>query len=84
LDVEDSGIGISPEHQEHLFNRFYRVTNMPEEEVRGLGVGLYLASAIVEAHGGEILVESEEGVGSTFSVILPALADNAQGGKGIT
>jgi two-component system sensor histidine kinase VicK len=84
LDVEDSGIGISPEHQEHLFNRFYRVTNMPEEEVRGLGVGLYLASAIIEAHGGEILVESEEGVGSTFSVILPALSDDAQGGKGIT
>ena len=79
LDVEDTGIGISPEHQESLFSRFYRVTNMPEDEVRGLGVGLYLAEAIVEAHGGEILVESEEGVGSTFSVVLPALPDDVQG-----
>jgi signal transduction histidine kinase len=79
LDVEDTGIGISPEDQEQLFSRFFRVTNMPEDEVRGLGVGLYLTEAIIEAHGGEILVESEEGVGSTFSVVLPALPDDARG-----
>ena len=79
LDVIDTGIGISPEDREHLFGRFFRVTNMPEDEVRGLGVGLYLAGAIVEAHGGEIRVESEEGVGSKFSEILPALQDGNQG-----
>jgi len=76
LDVVDSGIGISEEDRDSLFSRFYRVTNMPEDEVRGLGVGLYLAQAIVEAHGGEIVVDSELGVGSTFSIILPALPEN--------
>ncbi len=73
FEVIDTGIGISATDQKHLFSRFYRVTNMPEGEVRGLGVGLYLSQAIVEAHGGEINVVSEEGVGSTFSIILPAL-----------
>jgi signal transduction histidine kinase len=72
----DTGIGISEEDRDSLFSRFYRVTNMPEDEVRGLGVGLYLAQAIVEAHGGEIVVDSELGVGSTFSIILPALPEN--------
>jgi signal transduction histidine kinase len=76
LDVVDTGIGISEEDRDSLFSRFYRVTNMPEDEVRGLGVGLYLAQAIVEAHGGEIVVDSELGVGSTFSIILPALPEN--------
>jgi two-component system sensor histidine kinase VicK len=76
LDVVDTGIGISAEDRDNLFSRFYRVTNMPENEVRGLGVGLYLAQAIVEAHGGEIVVDSELGVGSTFSVILPAVPED--------
>jgi two-component system phosphate regulon sensor histidine kinase PhoR len=75
LDVVDTGIGISEEDQKHLFSRFYRVTNMPEGEVRGLGVGLYLSQAIVEAHGGEIDFVSKEGEGSTFSIILPSLQD---------
>jgi signal transduction histidine kinase len=75
LDVIDTGIGISATDLENLFDRFYRVTNMPADEVRGLGVGLYLSNAIVEAHGGEITVVSEEGAGSTFSIILPTLQD---------
>ncbi len=75
LDVIDTGIGISAQDLENLFDRFYRVTNMPADEVRGLGVGLYLSDAIVKAHGGEITVVSEEGVGSTFSMILPTLQD---------
>ncbi|MCX7682471.1 MAG: ATP-binding protein [Anaerolineae bacterium] len=71
LDVTDTGIGIAEEDQERLFTRFYRVTNMPPEDVRGLGVGLYLTRAIVEAHGGEIRVTSRVGAGSTFSIVLP-------------
>ena len=82
LDVIDTGIGISPEHQKHLFSRFYRVTNVTADDVRGLGLGLYVTRAIVEAHGGSIQVFSKEGVGSTFSVVLPALQDNEGGGKG--
>lgn len=73
LDVIDTGEGISPENQERLFSRFYRVTSMPEDAVRGLGLGLYVTKAIVEAHGGRIRVVSKEGVGSTFSVILPVM-----------
>ncbi len=73
LDVIDTGIGISPEDQEKLFDRFYRVTNVTQDDVRGLGLGLYVAKAIVEAHGGSIQVASEEGSGSTFSVLLPIL-----------
>ena len=75
FDVIDTGIGISVENQKNLFSSFYRVTNMPEGEVRGLGVGLYLSQAIVEAHDGEINFVSEEGVGSTFSIVLPVLQD---------
>jgi signal transduction histidine kinase/HAMP domain-containing protein len=78
LDVVDTGTGISAKDQEHLFTRFYRVTNMPQEDVRGLGVGLYLANAIIQAHGGEIRVASEPGVGSTFSIVLPMLQDKLE------
>jgi signal transduction histidine kinase len=80
IDIVDTGIGISREDQKSLFTRFYRVTNVTKDDVRGLGLGLYVAKAIVEAHGGRIEVDSREGVGSTFSVILPALKDD-RGGK---
>jgi signal transduction histidine kinase len=73
LDVADTGIGIAPKDQQKLFSRFYRVTNMPWGGTRGIGLGLYVTKAIIEGHGGEIRVSSEEGSGSTFSVILPAL-----------
>ena len=81
LDVIDTGIGISPAEQKRLFNRFYRVTNATGDDVRGLGLGLYVARVIVEAHGGSIYAVSEEGVGSTFSVVLPAL-EGQQGYEG--
>ena len=72
LDVADTGIGISAHDQQQLFTRFYRVGATTDEESRGLGLGLYVTNAIVRAHGGEIHVTSQEGVGSTFSVSLPA------------
>lgn len=78
LDVVDTGQGISPEGQKQLFTRFYRVTDMPDGDVRGLGLGLYVAKAIVKAHGGEIHVVSKEGTGSTFSVILPAIPSHEE------
>jgi PAS domain S-box-containing protein len=71
FEVTDTGIGISPEDQEQLFTRFYRVKQATFGDTRGIGLGLYVAKAIVDAHQGEILVQSEVDVGSTFSVILP-------------
>jgi signal transduction histidine kinase len=74
LDVIDTGVGISHQDLPFLFSRFYRTQSMSDDDVRGLGLGLYVAKAIIEAHEGEIHVASEQGVGSTFSVTLPALA----------
>jgi signal transduction histidine kinase len=72
LEVVDTGVGISEQDQQHLFTRFYRGAIKLEEEMRGLGLGLYVTKAIVEAHGGTIQVHSREGAGSTFSVTIPA------------
>jgi signal transduction histidine kinase len=69
LVVEDSGVGIPPDHLPHIFDRFYRVPD-PNPE-KGLGLGLSFVSAIVRAHGGEIRVNSRLGQGSRFEVTLP-------------
>src|SRR3954453_9316455 len=69
LVVEDSGVGIPPDHLPHIFDRFYRVPD-PNPE-KGLGLGLSFVSAIVRAHGGEIRVHSRIGQGSRFEVALP-------------
>ncbi len=71
VQVKDTGIGIAPEDQTFLFTRFYRVNLERTVDVRGAGVGLYVAKAIVEGHGGNISVESELGEGSTFTFTLP-------------
>lgn len=70
VEVRDSGIGMSPEVRARIFERFYRA---PEAQRRaaGLGVGLALVQQLVEAHSGQIEVESAPGVGSTFRVSLP-------------
>ena len=74
LHVSDQGIGISDEHQNRIFERFERA--VPERHYGGFGVGLWLAHAIVTAHGGSIAVQSRAGHGSTFSVTLPKRADH--------
>ncbi len=71
LDVEDTGLGIGPEEIEHLFDRFYRGTQANAGQVKGVGLGLAITKAIVEAHGGEIEVQSDPGRGSNFRVHLP-------------
>ncbi len=68
--VADTGVGIPEEALPHLFERFYRVGRHPERE--GSGLGLAIVRHLVEAHGGEIRVESRLGVGSTFTFTLPA------------
>lgn len=69
--VSDQGIGIPPEEQQRIFDRFYRVDNRLRRETQGTGLGLFLARAIVEAHGGRIWVESQVGRGSRFFFTLP-------------
>jgi two-component system, LuxR family, sensor kinase FixL len=67
--VADRGIGIAPEHQDRVFGRFERA--VPFHNFGGLGLGLYIAREIVEAHGGSIRLQSAPGAGSTFTVELP-------------
>jgi PAS domain S-box-containing protein len=69
--VADQGVGIAPEEQENVFERFYRVENHLTRTTQGTGLGLYLARAIVQAHGGRIWVESMPGKGSIFIFTLP-------------
>ena len=72
VTVTDRGIGISAEDQAHLFDEFYRSTNPAALAQPGTGLGLAIVQRIVERHGGEVHVESELGVGSTFTLRLPA------------
>lgn len=71
ISVTDQGIGIPASAYEHLFQRFYRVDHGQDQDIRGQGIGLYVVKAIVDAHVGSVAVESEEGVGSTFTISLP-------------
>jgi signal transduction histidine kinase len=70
IDVHDQGPGIPAEHLPHLFQRFYRVPDS-QRSVRGTGLGLYICRKIIEAHGGEIGVESKAGTGTRFFFTLP-------------
>lgn len=71
IDVTDTGYGIPAEELPHIFDRFRRVAKHRNKAV-GTGLGLAIVKSLVEAHEGEISVTSEEGVGSTFSIKLPA------------
>jgi len=69
LCIRDGGIGISPEQQARIFQRFERA--VPEQHYGGFGLGLWIVHQIVDAHGGLVRVESQVGEGSTFTVELP-------------
>jgi PAS domain S-box-containing protein len=75
LEVEDRGPGIKPEDLPHLFERYFRA--LGHRRYEGMGLGLYTARCLVEAHGGTIAVASEPGRGSTFRVRLPTAAPGA-------
>jgi signal transduction histidine kinase len=70
VEVVDEGIGIGRDDQERVFSKFINLTK-PDWIQKGTGLGLYITKSIVEAHGGQIEVRSEEGRGSTFSFTLP-------------
>jgi two-component system phosphate regulon sensor histidine kinase PhoR len=69
--IEDKGIGIPGEHIRHIFKKFHRVSTGNVHDVKGFGIGLYYVNTIVKAHGGDIKVNSDPGIGSTFTVFLP-------------
>jgi signal transduction histidine kinase len=77
IEVRDTGRGISPENQAHMFEKFYRAADTAGY-TQGTGLGLAIAKRIVEAHGGEMGLHSELGVGTTFTFTLPAVKPPAQ------
>jgi len=71
IKVADNGIGINRVDQKHVFDKFYRASTGNIHKFKGLGLGLYYVKKIAEAHGGDVMLNSRPGKGSTFTVILP-------------
>jgi signal transduction histidine kinase len=71
IRIIDTGIGIAPEHQNKVFEKFFRVDSSLTYTVSGVGIGLFLAKKIIELHGGKILLESEKEQSSTFILQIP-------------
>lgn len=74
LSVADNGIGIPPEHQERIFERFYRADKSRSKSSGGTGLGLAIVKHIVIQHGAELKLESAEGKGTTISVLFPRIS----------
>ena len=70
ISVKDNGVGIKKEYQKQIFDKFFRVPSGDVHNVKGFGLGLSYVKMIIEAHGGEVRVESTENIGSTFSVLI--------------
>jgi signal transduction histidine kinase len=75
LEVEDHGIGIPQQEQNKIFEKFYRVGDPLVHNTKGSGLGLSLVRHIVQAHGGEVSVDSAPGQGSKFIIALPVNAE---------
>jgi two-component system phosphate regulon sensor histidine kinase PhoR len=77
IDVTDRGLGIAEENRHRIFEKFYRVRSAETDRVPGAGLGLTLAMHAIKAHGGRLLVSSTLGMGSTFSIRLPLMKEEA-------
>jgi len=71
IEIQDNGVGIAPEHQKKIFEKFYRIPMGDLHAVKGFGLGLSYVKQIIEAHGGEVSVESRKGKGTKFIIVLP-------------
>lgn len=79
ITVQDEGIGIPKDKQEHIFEQFGQADTSLSRKAEGCGIGLYLVKMLVDALGGSITVESEEGKGCSFTVLLPAVKGESPG-----
>ena len=70
--VSDTGMGMSKEDQEEVFTKFFRSQSVRNSAIPGVGLGLSISKAIVEAHGGQVSLYSEVGRGTTFTFAVPA------------
>jgi signal transduction histidine kinase len=75
IEVADQGIGIPAEHLSRIFDRYYQVEGARARGRGGSGLGLAIVKCIVEAHGGQVTVSSQVGMGSTFSIMIPVMSD---------
>jgi signal transduction histidine kinase len=71
IQVADHGLGLAPDEQKHVFEKFYRAPSHESRLIAGTGLGLTLVEHIAKAHGGRVEVQSAPGAGSTFSILLP-------------
>ncbi len=71
IEVKDNGIGIAPQHQKKLFDKFFRVPKGDLHEIKGFGLGLSYVKTIVDKHHGRISVRSQSGEGSVFAIEFP-------------
>jgi PAS domain S-box-containing protein len=78
FSVQDTGVGIPEDQQGRIFGKFFRGANVLRMETEGSGLGLYITKNIIEAHGGKIWFESEEGRGSTFYFTIPVKEEFAE------
>jgi signal transduction histidine kinase len=72
ISVADNGVGIAPADRDKLFEPFFRAKSALQTEANGTGLGLYIARALAQLHGGQLWFESELNRGSTFYLTLPA------------
>ena len=70
VSVKDTGIGIAPEHQSRIFERFYRVDKSHSKETGGTGLGLSIVKHAVQYHNGKVTLESDVGKGTTITILF--------------
>ena len=71
ISVADNGIGVAKTDQRYVFDKFYRSESAKEKAIPGIGLGLSYVKLLVEAHGGRISLDSTEGEGTTFIIVIP-------------